>query len=90
METAETQITLDQLPVGSRLLVRSRVDWRFAAISKRSEGKIVITVCSPSGHTYRLRRDADAEITFNGPIPVLTSPFEDNWHENFGSYDVRW
>ena len=49
------------MQVGSRLLVRSRVEWRHASISKLADEKVVITVCSPGGRTYRLRRKADAE-----------------------------
>ncbi|MEO6656571.1 MAG: hypothetical protein ABIO36_10860 [Pyrinomonadaceae bacterium] len=90
METAETKITLDKLPIGSRLLMRSRTDWRFAAVSKRVEGRVVLTVCSPGGRTYRLRRDADAAIVLNGQIPVLISQYSDNWRDNFGTYDLRW
>jgi hypothetical protein len=90
LETAETQITLDQLAVGSRLLVRSRKDWRVAAVSKIAEERVVLTVCSPSGRTYRLRRDADSELTLNGQIPVLLSQYGDDWRDNFGSYDLRW
>ncbi|MEO6051791.1 MAG: hypothetical protein ABIP78_10730 [Pyrinomonadaceae bacterium] len=90
METAETQITLDQLPIGSRLLVRSRTDWRFAAVSKIVEERIVLTVCSPGGRTYRLRRDADAAIFLHGQIPILISRYTDDWRDNFGTYDPRW
>lgn len=90
METAEKQITLDQLAVGSRLLVRSRTDWRFAAVSKVADERVVLTVCSPTGRTYRLRREMDSEITFDGTIPVLLSQYDDDWHHNFGCYDTRW
>ena len=90
METAKNQITLDQLAVGARLLVRSRKDWRFAAVSKIIEEHIVLTVCSPTGRTYRLRRDMDSEITFEGTIPILKYDELEDWRENFGSYDIRW
>ncbi len=90
METTKTQITLDQLPIGSRLIVRSRVDWRFAAVSKVSDQRVVLTVCSPGGRTYRLRREMDSEIDLDGIIPVLRHDLGDNWRDNFGSYDLRW
>ena len=90
MEIAEDQITLQQLAVGSKLVVRSKLDWRFASVSKAVDDKIVLTVCSPSGRTYRLRRDFDATITYEGPIPILTSDFPEHWTENFSRYDVRW
>lgn len=86
--TAET--TLASLPVGSRLIVRSRTDWRFAAISKVIEERVVLTVCSPSGCTYRLRRDSDTAIIRDGILYILPYDCEDSWKDNFGRYDVRW
>ena len=78
------------MAVGSRLIVRSRKDWRFAAISKRSEDKTVLTVCSPNGRTYRLRRESGSTVSMHGVIPVLVSELGDDWRENFSSYDLRW
>jgi hypothetical protein len=90
METAKTQITLDKLAVGSRLVVRSSKDWRFAAVSRVAEERIVLTVCSPSGRTYRLRRDFDSEVFMEGTIPVLVCDTDENWRDNFSTYDLRW
>ena len=90
METAETQITLRDLPVGARLLVRSKTDWRVAVISKFNKEKATLIVCSPLGRTYRLRRLLDSEIIFDGKIPILKSETEENWRENFSKYDWRW
>ena len=90
METPETQITLRDLPVGARLLVRSKIDWRVAVISKFDEEKATLIVCSPLGRTYRLRRLLDSEIIFDGKIPILKSETEENWRENFSKYDWRW
>ncbi len=90
MEIAKAQITLQHLAVGSKLVVRSKLDWRFASISKSVEDKIVLTVCSPSGRTYRLRRDHDAVITYEGSIPILTSDYPEHWRDNFSTYDNRW
>ena len=90
METAETQITLRDLPVGARLLVRSKIDWRVAVISKFDEEKATLIVCSPLGRTYRLRRFLDAEIIFDGNIPILKTEPEENWRENLSRYDFRW
>ena len=87
---SETQITLQELPIGSRLLVRSRTDWRFAAVARVPEERIVLTVCSPTGRSYRLRRDKDCEIVFEGKIPILTHLENDSWRDNFASYDLRW
>lgn len=70
--------------------MRSRTDWRFAAVSKVAEERIVLTVCSPTGRTYRLRRDADTLIGFDGVIPILIPDEQENWRDNFTRYDVRW
>jgi hypothetical protein len=85
---AETK--LSSLPVGSRLLVRSRKDWRFAAVSRFIEERVVLTVCSPSGHTYRVRRESDTMVVRDGILYVLPYDCTDNWRENFSRYDVRW
>ncbi len=90
METAKTLVRLDTLVTGSRLVVRSKKDWRFAAVSKMDEGRVVLTVASPSGYSYRLRRDPDTEILLEGMIPVLKYDETDTWRENLGQYDVRW
>lgn len=90
METSETFITLRELPIGGRLVVRSKNDWRSAAVSKIGEEKATLTVCSPTGRTYRLRRDLETEIILDGGIAVLKIETEENWRENFSKYDVRW
>jgi len=81
---------LNSLPIGARLLVRSKKDWRTAAISKIVEDRVVLTVCSPTGRTYRLRRELNAEIFFEGIIPILKPDLAENWRENFSLYDRRW
>lgn len=83
-------MTLDKLPVGARLLVRSRIDWRLAAVSRVAEERVVLTVCSPTGRTYRLRRDLDTEIIFEGMIPILKIETDEDWRKNFSTYDSRW
>ncbi len=90
METTETLITLRELPIGARLLVRSKTDWRSAVIARFDPEKAVLSVCSPSGRTYRLRRALEAELIFDGGIPVLKIDADENWRENFTKYDFRW
>lgn len=91
MAVSEIKVTtLDQLLIGTRLIVRSRTDWRFAAISKIADERVVLTVCSPSGRTYRLRRDLDTEVLIEGKLAVLPYDSDDTWRENFGCYDCRW
>ncbi len=88
METAEAK-TLADLPIGSRLLVRSKVDWRTAAISKIVDENVTLTVASPTGFSYRLKRTLQTEIYFDGIFPILTNT-DENWRENFTKYDLRW
>lgn len=88
LETAETKILAD-LPIGSRLLVRSKTDWRSGAISKIVQEIVTITVASPSGFSYRLRRNIHTEIFFDGEMPILEYS-DENWRDNFAKYDFRW
>lgn len=90
METSENLITLRELPIGARLLIRSKTDWRSAVISRFNVEKATLSVCSPTGRTYRLHRDLEAEIIFDGFIPILKIETEEDWRENFTKYDFRW
>jgi hypothetical protein len=90
VETSKTLITLRELPIGARLLIRSKTDWRSAVVSRFDLEKVVLSVCSPTGRTYRLRRDMEAEIIFDGRIPILKIETEEDWRENFTKYDFRW
>ena len=80
---------LKDLPIGSRLLVRSKKDWRSGVISKIFEEKVTILVASPRGGSYRLRRNLETEITFDGILPILENS-DENWRDNFTKYDWRW
>jgi hypothetical protein len=88
LETTQPK-TLADLPIGSRLLVKSKKDWRCAAISKIVEETVTLIVASPSGYSYRLRRRLQSEIFFDGNLPILEDQKE-NWRENFAKYDGRW
>ena len=90
MEPTETEITLARIPLGGRLLVRSKKDWRTAVVSRIAEGSITISVASPRGGCYRLRRVPETLITYDGRIPYLQFDPVENWRENFSAYDVRW
>ncbi|HEU4595662.1 MAG TPA: hypothetical protein VFS10_11015 [Pyrinomonadaceae bacterium] len=85
---AETA-TLGSLPLGARLVLRCRKDWRTATVAFIDEttARVVLSVGSPSGHTYRLRRPFDSPLTHDGPIPVLG---EGHWRAGLARYDVRW
>lgn len=78
------------MPLGARLLVRSKKDWRIAVVSRFDEEKVTLIVCSPSGRTYRLSRNPEAEIVFDGIIPILKIESDENWRDNFSKYDARW
>ncbi len=90
METSETKIKLSEIPLGGRLLVRSRADWRVAAVSRIAAEIIVLTVASPGGRNYRIRRDPKTILDRDGMIPVLNVPNAEDWRGNFSSYDLRW
>jgi len=87
---SENPKTLGEFPIGARLLVRSRKDWRTAVVSQFDAEKATLIVCSPNGRTYRLRRLLEIEIIFDGTMPMLKSDLEENWRENFSKYDFRW
>lgn len=83
-------MTLRELPIGARLLVRSKTDWRSAVVGRRAEEKATLIVCSPTGRTYRLQRNLEAEIILDGLIPILKIDTDEDWRENFTRYDLRW
>jgi hypothetical protein len=81
--------TLGLLPVGARLILRCRADWRAATVASFEPdlGRVVLNVASPTGHTYRVRRPADAALAYDGHFPVLG---EGQWRAGLARYDVRW
>ncbi|MCA1618013.1 MAG: hypothetical protein LC795_01585 [Acidobacteria bacterium] len=81
--------TLGELPVGARLILRCRADWRAATVNSfDAEGaRVVLNVASPGGHTYRVRRPADSPLTYDGHLPVLG---HGSWRAGLARYDVRW
>jgi hypothetical protein len=90
MEPAQDLRTLGDLPIGCRVMYRSKTEWRTAVISRRSEAGVMLSVASPKGRNYRLSRDLFTEIVFHRGLPVLASHVSDTWPENFSSYDARW
>jgi hypothetical protein len=83
-------VTLAGLLPGSRLVLRCRKDWRAASVSALTPDCVVLTVASPSGHTYRVRRPHDSPLTFDGSIPVLCDRHSDGWRVALARYDARW
>lgn len=80
-------VTLGSLPLGSRLILRSRKDWRTAAIVAVNVDRITLSVASPTGHTYRMYRPHDSPLVYDGSIPLLG---EGEWRFCLARYDVRW
>jgi hypothetical protein len=78
------------MPVGCRLLVRSKKDWRVAVVSRVVEGQTVLSVASPRGRNYRLRRDSAIGLEYDGSIPYLLTEEPEKWRDNFSRYDSRW
>ena len=84
-------MTLGEFPIGGRLLVRSKKDWRVAVVSRKSEaGRVSISIASPSGYCYRIHRSIDVVVTFDGGISYLPKDDSEPWRENFTGYDTRW
>jgi hypothetical protein len=81
------ELTLGSLPLGSRLILRSRKDWRTAAIVAVNVDRITLSVASPTGHTYRMYRPHDSPLFYDGSIPLLG---EGGWRFGLARYDVRW
>lgn len=79
--------TLGSLPLGSRLILRSRKDWRTAAVIAITVDRITLSVASPTGYTYRMYRSHDTPIFFDGSIPLLCAG---GWRVGLAQYDVRW
>lgn len=86
-QSDEQNQTLASLPLGARLILRCRHDWRSAAIASVSNEAVTLTVFSPTGRTYRVRRSPDSLVTFEGAIPILG---EGQWRTGFARYDARW
>ncbi|HYO98938.1 MAG TPA: hypothetical protein VER76_01855 [Pyrinomonadaceae bacterium] len=82
--------TLGALPLGAHLVLRCRKDWRTATVVAIELEKITLSVSSPTGRTYRMRRPPDAPLTFDGHIPLLDAGKPSCWRTGLARYDVRW
>jgi hypothetical protein len=90
LEAAATETTLGSLPLGSHLILRCRKDWRTATIVRIEPEEITLSVSSPTGRTYRMRRPPDAALTFDNHIPLLDTGKPSCWRAGLARYDVRW
>ena len=82
--------TLATLPLGARLVLRCRKDWRTATVVRIELEKITLSVSSPNGRTYRMRRPPDAPLVFDGSVPLLGKIDASSWRAGLARYDVRW
>ena len=85
--SGENLLALGDLPVGARLILRCRKDWRDACVAAISLEAVTLSVGSPTGHTYRVRRPPDSLLSLDGSIPVLG---EGIWRMGRVRYDLRW
>jgi hypothetical protein len=83
----ENTLTLARLPIGAHLILRCRKDWRDATVVAVTLEAVTLSVGTPRGRTYRVRRPPDARLSFEGEIPVLG---EGSWRAGFAKYDIRW
>ncbi len=79
---------LGALPLGARLVLRCRKDWRTATIVRIELDQITLSVSSPTGRTYRMRRPPDAPLAFDGGVPLLGA--QGQWRTTLARYDTRW
>lgn len=85
-------MTLAELPLGAHLLLRCRKDWRDATIIAVSLEHVTLSVGSPTGRTYRLRRPLSSPLSFYGSMPLLGASDSSScaWRALFARYDARW
>lgn len=89
MEITQThsQINLNELPVGSRLIIQCKNDWRMAVVSAVFDESVILQICSPKGRTYRKKYTVETFVSLDGAIPFLG---EGIWKDTFAKYDFRW
>ncbi|HEX8459194.1 MAG TPA: hypothetical protein VF656_18015 [Pyrinomonadaceae bacterium] len=89
-KTAATLTTLGALPLGAHLVLRCRKDWRTATVVRIELEKITLSVSSPNGRTYRMRRPPGTSLSFDGNIPLLDNGTASCWRTALARYDTRW
>ena len=90
METSVLRTPLSELPVGTRLIIRTKKDWRSAVISRISETGVALRVCCSSGRVYRTKRAPEMEVIQEENIFRLETIADEDWRENFAKFEVRW
>lgn len=84
---ARPSLVLSALPVGARLILRCRKDWRDATVAAVTLEQVTLCVGTSKGRTYRVRRPASSMVFQDGPILVLG---EGSWRAGLVRYDARW
>ena len=87
---SENTMMLSDLPLGGRLLIRSRTNWRVGVIASIAVDVITISVASPKGRNYKIRRDPQNSIAITKGFCFLGEGKVEEWTENFAIYDPRW
>ncbi len=88
METARRP--LRDLPVGTRLIIRTKTDWRSAVISRIGESGVSLRVCCSTGRVYWTKRASEMEVILEENIFRLETIVEEDWRTNFAKFEVRW
>ena len=86
-DSTNAPTTLASLPIGARLIVRCRADWREAVVTAIAAERITLSILAPSGRTYRIRRPPNAPLIFDGTLPILG---EGAWRAMLARSDKRW
>lgn len=82
-----TEINLTDLPVGAKLLVQCKKDWRMAVVSAVFAESVILQICSPTGRTYRKKCTVETVLQFDGAFHLLGAGA---WQETYVKYDCRW
>ena len=90
MSVSTSQTTLRELPVGTRLLLRTSKDWRSAVISRTGETDVALRVCCSSGRAYWTKRGSETTVILEQNIFRLETLTEEDWRTNFARFEVRW
>ena len=90
MDEKKNRSTLADLPLGGRLLVRSRTDWRTAVVASVTGEKIVLAISSPKGRTYRIHRSPGQTLRIENGMFLMDRDVPETWRANFADYDARW
>jgi len=61
-----------------------------ACVSSIEPDCVRLSVASPAGHTYRVRRPADSALTYEGALPLLGEVSPAGWRAALARYDARW